>query len=50
MAVLVASKNQEDQSKKKALYWSKRFSHYKFMGIFPAAQGQLTPQAIVGYG
>ena len=29
-------------SKLKALEWSQHFSHYKSMGIFPNAQGQLT--------
>ena len=27
-----------------------RFSHYKSMGIFPDAQGQLTPQSLVESG
>ena len=27
----------------KKLECSQDFSHYKFMGIFPGAQGQLTP-------
>ena len=31
----------------KVLEWSRRFSHYKFMGIFPDAQGQLTPHSKV---
>ena len=30
-----------------ALQWPQHFSHYKSMGIFPDAQGQLTPQAEV---
>ena len=30
-----------------ALEWPQHFSHYKSMGIFPDAQGQLTPQAEV---
>ena len=29
-------------SKLKALEWSQHFFHYKFMGIFPSAQGQVT--------
>ena len=29
------------------LEWSQRFSHYKFMGIFPNAQGQLTHKSFV---
>ena len=31
----------------KALEWSQHYSHYKSMGIFPDAQGQLTPQSKV---
>ena len=30
--------------KLKALEWSQQISHYKSMGIFPDAKGQLTPQ------
>ena len=30
-----------------ALEWPQHFSHYKSMGIFPDAQGQLTPQSEV---
>ena len=30
--------------------WQHRFSHYKSMGIFSDAQGQLTPQSIVRSG
>ena len=30
----------------KELEWSQHFSHYKSIGIFPEAQGQLTPQAM----
>ena len=37
-------------SKMKELECSQDFSHYKSMGIFPDAQGQLTPQALVGSG
>ena len=33
--------------KLKALDWSRQISHYKSMGIFPDAQGQLTPQSKV---
>ena len=32
-------------SKKKELECSQDFCHYKSMGIFPDAQGQLTPQS-----
>ena len=34
----------------KALECSQDFSHYKSMGIFPDAQGQLTLQSMVGSG
>ena len=33
----------------KVLEWSQRFSHYKSMGIFPNAQGQLTHKSFVRY-
>ena len=35
------------QSKINELEWSQHFSHYKSMGIFLDAQGQLTPQSLV---
>ena len=35
--------------KMKVLEWSQRFSHYKSMGIFPNAEGQLTHKSFVGY-
>ena len=38
------------QLKMKALEWSQHFSHCKFMGFFSDAQGQLSPQAMVGSG
>ena len=38
------------ESKMKELVCSKDFSHYKSMGIFPDAQGQLTPQSLVRSG
>ena len=38
------------QLKMKVLECSQDFSHYKFMGIFPDAQGQLTPQSTVRSG
>ena len=34
--------------KMKALEWPQHISHCKSMGIFPDAQGQLTPQSDVG--
>ena len=33
-------------TKMKELEWSQDFSHYKSMGIFQDAQGQLTPQSL----
>ena len=38
------------KSKKKELECSQDFFHYKSMGIFPDAQGQLTPQSLVRSG
>ena len=38
----------EIQSKLKALEWPQHLSHCKSIGIFPDAQGQLTPQSVVG--
>ena len=32
----------------KALEWSQYFSHYKSMGIFADAQGQLTHKSLIG--
>ena len=37
-------------SKMKELEWSQDFSHYKSMGIFQNAQGQLTLQSLVESG
>ena len=37
-------------SKMKGLEWSQHFSHYKSMGIFPDAQGQLIPQSLIRSG
>ena len=51
MHVLVTCKNEEDQIEKmKVLHCSQDFSQYKSMGIFPDAQGQLTPQSTVRSG
>ena len=38
------------KSKMKELECSQDFSHYKSMGIFPDAQGQITPQSLVQSG
>ena len=35
------------ESKMQELECSQDYSHYKSMGIFPDAQGQLTPQSLV---
>ena len=48
MHVIVTCKNEDD--KMKELECSQDFSHYKSMGIFPDAQGQLTPQSLVRSG
>ena len=48
MVGLVTCKNEEDPSKMTALEWSQYFLHYKSMGIFPDAQGQLTHKSLVG--
>ena len=37
-------------SKMKELECSQDFSHYKSMGIFPEAQGQLSPQSLIRSG
>ena len=47
MHVLVTFKNEEDQIKNEG---SQDFSHFMSMGIFPDAQGQLTPQSFVESG
>ena len=49
MHVLFTCKNEVDQIKNE-LECSQDFSHYKSMGIFPDAQGQLTPQSLVRSG
>ena len=38
------------ESKMKELECSQDLSHYKSMGIFPDAQGKLTPQSLVESG
>ena len=38
------------ESKMKELECSQDYSHYNSMGIFPVAQGQLTPQSLVESG
>ena len=41
---LLPASMKKSQWKMKTLEWSQLFSHYKSMGIFPNAQGQLTHQ------
>ena len=47
---LLPSRMRMIDSKMKELECSQDFSHYKSMGIFPDAQGQLTPQSFVRSG
>ena len=47
IVVLTVCKNEKIHSKLKALEWSQHFSHFKSMGIFPDAQGQLTHKSFV---
>ena len=42
--VLLPARKKKIHTKMKALEWSQHFSHYKSMGIFSDAPGQLTPQ------
>ena len=48
MAVLVTWKNEEDLIKNNKVNAWTPFSHYKSMGIFSNAQGQITPWPVVG--
>ena len=45
---LLYARMRKIHSKLKALEWSQHFSHYKSMGIFPNAQGQVTHKSLVG--
>ena len=47
---LLPARMKKIQLKMKVLECSQDFSHYKSMGIFPDAQGQLTPQSLVRSG
>ena len=47
---LLSARMKMIQSKMNELEWSQDFSHYKSMGIFQDAQGQLTPQSLVRSG
>ena len=46
--VLLSARMKKILSKMKVLEWSQHFSHYKSVGIFPDAQGQLTLKSQVG--
>ena len=46
--VLLPARMKKIHPKMKVLEWSQHFSHYKSMGIFPDAQGQLTHKSLVG--
>ena len=50
MYVIVPCKYEMDPIKNSREKWQQRFSHYKSIGIFSYAQGQLTPQSVVGSG
>ena len=47
--ILLPARMKKVHWKMKVLEWSQRFSHYKSMGIFANAQGQLTHTTFVGY-
>ena len=46
--VLLSARMKKIHPIMKVLEWSQHFSHYKSMGIFPDAQGQLTHKSLVG--
>ena len=46
--VLLFARMKKIHLKMKVLEWSQHFSHYKSMGIFSDAQGQLTHKSLVG--
>ena len=46
--VLLSAKMEKIHPKMTALDWSQYISHYKSMGIFPDAQGQLSRKSLVG--
>ena len=45
--VLLSARMKKIHPKMKVLEWSQHFSHYKSMGIFPDAQGQVTHKSLV---
>ena len=46
--VLLSARMKKIHPKMKVLEWSQHFSHFKSLGIFPDAQGQLTHKSLVG--
>ena len=46
--VLLSARMKKIHPKMKVLEWSQHFSHYKAMGIFSNAQGQVTHKSLVG--
>ena len=50
IVVLITCKNEEDPIKNEGTRVLTRFPHYKSIGIFLDAQGQLTPQSLVESG
>ena len=46
--VLLSARKKKIHPKMKVLECSQHFSHYKSMGIFPDAQGQLAHKSLVG--
>ena len=46
--VLLSARMKKIHQKMKVLEWTQHFSHYKSMGIFSDAQGQLTHKSLVG--
>ena len=46
--VLLSARMKKFHPKMKVLEWSQHFSHYKSLGIFPDAQGQVTHKSLVG--
>ena len=46
--VLLSARMKKIHPKRKVLEWSQHVSHYKSMGIFQDAQGQLTHKSLVG--
>ena len=50
MHVLVTCKNEDDRIKNERASVHKIYPNYKSLGIFPDAQGQLTPQLLVKSG